>query len=258
MNADSKNLNQSIIKAFSVLDAFTDDKKEWGVRELATKTGYNKSTVYRLLSTLVSLNVVQQNDNEKYQLGSKLFELGNRVSIYKSLRNLTNTPIQKVALEIQETILLGILKEQQVFHINKADSLQGLKISTSIGSYAPINGSAIGKLLLAFASPDAQKAFLDSVTLKPFTKNTITSTLKLREELQLIQQQKFALDIEESELGLVCIAIPIYNNKGKVIASISASGPSSRFKMENVANYIQILQKGANTIEQSLSDFDSL
>ncbi|WP_299007395.1 IclR family transcriptional regulator [uncultured Tenacibaculum sp.] len=258
MKLDSKSLNQSIIKAFTVLDAFTNDKKEWGVRELATKTGHNKSTVYRLLSTLVSLNVVQQNDNEKYQLGSKLFELGNRVSIYKSLRNLTNEPIQKVALEIQETVLLGILKEQQVFHINKADSLQGLKISTSIGSYAPVNGSAIGKLLLAFSSLENQEVFLSSTTLQSFTKNTITSVSKFKKELAQIQQQKFALDIEESELGLVCIAIPIYNKKGKVIAGVSASGPSSRFKMENVTSYIQILQKGANIIEQNLSDFDSL
>ncbi|REH52580.1 IclR family transcriptional regulator [Tenacibaculum gallaicum] len=258
MNTNSKSLNQSIIKAFAVLDAFTNDKKEWGVRELATRTGYNKSTVYRLLSTLVSLNAVQQNDNEKYQLGSKLFELGNRVAIYKSLRNLTNESIQKVALEIQETVLLGILKEQQVLHINKADSLQGLKISTSIGSYAPINGSAIGKLLLAFSSLETQRTFFSSVTPQSFTKNTITSTSKLKKEIQLIQQQKFALDIEEFEIGLVCIAIPIYNKKGKVIAGLSASGPSSRFKMKNVASYIKILQNGAAEIENRLSDFNSL
>ncbi len=258
MNTESKNLNQSVIKAFIVLNAFTSDKKEWGVRELAAKTGYNKSTVYRLLSTLVSLNAVQQNDNEKYQLGTKLFELGNRVAIYKSLRNLTNDPIQKVALEIQETVLLGTLKEQQVLHINKADSLQGLKISTTIGSYAPINGSAIGKLLLTFSSLENQETFFNTTSLESFTKNTITSVSKFKKELLQIQQQKFALDIEESELGLVCIAIPIYNKKGKVIAGISASGPSSRFKMENVTRYIQILRKGVHTIEQRLGDFDSL
>lgn len=258
MSTESKHLNQSIIKAFTVLDAFTDDKKEWGVRELALKTGYNKSTVYRLLSTLVTLNAVQQNTNEKYQLGSKLFELGNRVSIYKSLKKLTHDPIQKVALDIQETVLLGVLKNNKVFHINKADSLQGLKISTSVGSYAPINGSAIGKLLLAFSSTEKQDVFFNSVTLKSYTKNTITSTLKLKKELTQIHKQKFALDIEESELGLVCIAIPIFNKHGKVIAGISASGPSSRFKMENVRNYIQILQRGVNTIEQNLSNFDSL
>lgn len=255
---DNKNLNQSIIKAFILLDAFTNDKKEWGVRELAYKTGYNKSTVHRLLSTLVSLNVIHQNENEKYRLGSKLFELGNRVSLYQSLITITNQPIKNVALEIQETVLLGTLKDHQVFYINKADSLQGLKISTSIGSYQPIHATASGKLLLAFSSSEMQDDYFKNNTLNSFTQNTITKKTELKNSLQTIQNQKYALDLEEFELGLICIAIPIFNKKGNIIASLSASGPSSRFRIENVQNYIAILQKGASIIENSLQDFDSL
>ncbi|WP_299123825.1 IclR family transcriptional regulator [uncultured Tenacibaculum sp.] len=255
---DNKNLNQSIIKAFILLDAFTNDKKEWGVRELAYKTGYNKSTVHRLLSTLVSLNVIHQNENEKYRLGSKLFELGNRVSLYQSLITITNQPIKNVALEIQETVLLGTLKDHQVFYINKADSLQGLKISTSIGSYQPIHATASGKLLLAFSSSEKQDDYFKSNTLNSFTQNTITKKTELKNCLQTVQNQKYALDLEEFELGLICIAIPIFNKKGNIIASLSASGPSSRFRIENVQNYIAILQKGASIIENSLQDFDSL
>ena len=255
---DNKNLNQSIIKAFILLDAFTNDKKDWGVRELAYKTGYNKSTVHRLLSTLVSLNVIHQNENEKYRLGSKLFELGNRVSLYQSLITITNQPIKNVALEIQETVLLGTLKDHQVFYINKADSLQGLKISTSIGSYQPIHATASGKLLLAFSSSEMQDDYFKNNTLNSFTQNTITKKNELKNSLQTIQNQKYALDLEEFELGLICIAIPIFNKKGNIIASLSASGPSSRFRIENVQNYIAILQKGASIIENSLQDFDSL
>ena len=255
---DNKNLNQSIIKAFTVLDAFTNDKKEWGVRELANKTGYNKSTTYRLLSTLVFLNVIHQNENEKYRLGSKLFELGNRVSLYKSLITVTNQPIKNVALEIKETVLLSILKEHQVFYINKADSLQGLKISTSIGSYQPIHATASGKLLLAFSSDEKQNTYFKNKPLTKFTQKTITKVIELKTELDIIKKQGYALDLEELELGLICIAIPIYNKKGTTIASISASGPSSRFRMDNVQNYVSILQKGASLIEDSLQDFDVL
>ncbi|MGB1042237.1 MAG: IclR family transcriptional regulator [Tenacibaculum sp.] len=258
MSSDLKNLNQSIIKAFSLLDAFTNDKKEWGVRELANKTGYNKSTTYRLLSTLVSLNVIHQNENEKYRLGSKLFELGNRVELYQSLITATNESIKSVALDIQETVLLGTLKEHQIFYLNKADSLQGLKISTSIGSYQPIHATASGKLLLAFSSTNEQLDFFNKNKLNAFTQKTITTTSDLKQELKIIKKQGYSLDLEEFELGLICIAIPIFNKKGKAIASISASGPSSRFKLENVQNYIAILQKGATTIEKTLQDFDSL
>lgn len=255
---DNKNLNQSIIKAFTVLDAFTNDKKEWGVRELANKIGYNKSTTYRLLSTLVSLNVIHQNKNEKYRLGSKLFELGNRVSIYKAITKLTNQSIKEVALEIQETVLLSVIKEGKVFHINKADSLHGLKINTSVGTYEPIHATASGKLLLAFSSVLIQKKILTNINLIPYNENTISSNLLFKKELRDIEIQGYSLDMEELEYGLVCIAIPIRNKNKKVIASISASGPLSRFKIENIKNYITILKKGAFKIEKNLFDFDSL
>lgn len=255
---DDKSLNQSILKAFKLLDAFTSEKKEWGVRELAHKIGYNKSTTYRLLNTLAHLNIVHQNNNEKYSLGSKLFELGNRTSIYKSIKNLTNNPIKSVALEIQETVLLSTLKEGKVFYLNKADSLHGLKINTTVGSQKPIHATASGKLLLAFSSKEYQQQFFNKNTLQPLTEKTITKPSKLNSELQKIQAQQYALDIEEFELGLVSIAIPIYNKDNRLIASLSASGPLSRFRMENVESYRLILQKGANQIQKELENFEGL
>ena len=258
MNETEKSINQSVVKAFTLLNAFTTEKNVWGVRELALKTGYNKSTVYRLLNTLTSLNIVHQNSNEKYSLGSKLFELGNRVSIYKAITKSTNTPIKNVALEIQETVLLSILKEDQVFHINKADSLHGLKINTSIGSYQPLHATASGKLLLSFADYSLQHDILQRIKLNKVTQHTITTLSNLNSELNSIQNQNYALDIEELELGLVSIAIPIRNKNKKVIASISASGPLSRFRTENIPNYINILQKGVIDIEKEFKDFDSL
>ena len=248
METDSKNLNQSIIKAFTLLGSFTADKKEWGVRELALKSGYNKSTTYRLLSTLVSLHVVQQNENEKYSLGSKLFELGNRVPLYQSLINATKIPIRDIAINIQETVLFGVLKDNQVFYINKAESIQGLKISTSIGSYQPINATAIGKILLAFSSKSKQQNILKVMNLNSYTKNTITKKSEFIRELEKTKNQGYALDLEEFELGLICVAIPVFNKSNKLIGSISASGPSSRFELKNVQNYISILEEGASKI----------
>ncbi|WP_348718745.1 IclR family transcriptional regulator [Tenacibaculum sp. 190130A14a] len=258
MSDNDKKVNQSVVKAFALLDAFTNEKTTWGVRELALKTGYNKSTTYRLLNTLAALNIVHQNDNEKYSLGSKLFELGNRVAIYKAISKSTNTPIKNVALEIQETVLLSILKEDQVFHINKADSLHGLKINTSIGSYQPIHATASGKLLLAFSNKETQHEILKRIQLYKATQHTITNLKKFKEELNKTYTRGYALDIEEFELGLVSIAIPIRNKTGNIIASISASGPLSRFRTENIPNYIGILQKGVTIMEKEFKDFDSL
>lgn len=253
-----KKLNLSVIKAFELLEVFSEENSIWGVRDLAAKTGYNKSTVYRLLNTLNHLNIVHQDTNEKYQLGSKLFALGNRVSIYSAIRNITQEPIKQVALDIQETILLSIVKENKVFHIDKADSLHGLQIKTSIGSYQPMHATASGKLLLAFSAEISQKRILEHLPLEKYTKNTINKPEALANELKRIKDVGYAIDLEELENGLVCIAIPIKNKKNNVIASLSASGPLSRFKMENVMKYINILQIGQYSIEKKLKDFDNL
>ena len=244
-----KKLNLSIVKAFRLLDFFTDKKKEWGVRELALKSGYNKSTTYRLLSTLENLHVVHQKSNEKYCLGSKLFELGNRVAIYESLINATKHIVKTIAKDIRETVLFGVLKKQQVFYISKAESPQGLKISTSIGSYQPLHATAMGKILLVFSSEQQKKSLLDTIPFQAYTAQTIANRNQLEHELLKVQKNRYALDLEEYELGLICIAIPVFNKNQEFIGSISASGPSSRFELKNVESYLKLMRKEADRIQ---------
>ena len=256
MNEDVKDLNLSVVKAFTILDAFVGDKKEWGVRELAKKTGYNKSTTYRLLSTLESLGALQKNNEDKYLLGLKLFELGNLVSIHKSLRKLSRTPLENIAREIKETVHFGVFDKGQVLYLNKTESPQGLKVSTQIGSYQKAYCTAIGKVLLAFSSEDEITEYLKTTSLDACTENTITDAKALEEALKKIRKQQYALDMEELELGLICIAIPVFGKNNDIVASISVSGPSSRFKLENIDNYLTIIKKGAREIEESIANYN--
>ncbi len=256
MNDDTKDLNMSVIKAFSLLEAFTGEQQKWGVRELAKKVGYNKTTTFRLLRTLESLGAVQKGADDKYILGLKLFELGNLVSIHKSLRQMSRVPLEHIAKEITETIHFGVLKNNQVLYLNKAESPLGLKVSTQIGSYQDAYCSAIGKVLLAYLNDSELTSYLEEVALIPQTENTITKKAELRTELNKIKKQRYALDMEELELGLICIAIPVFNQQGDVVAAISASGPSSRFKAEKVNDYLDILFRGSAQLEEKLKDFN--
>ena len=249
MNNDTKDLNGSVVKAFTLLDAFIGDKKEWGVRELAKKTGYNKSTTYRLLSTLETLGALQKNDEDKYLLGLKLFELGNLVSIHKSLRKQSRVPLEQIASEIKETVHFGVLDKNQVLYLNKTESPQGLKVSTQIGSYQKAYCTAIGKVLLAFSSEKVLADYMNTVVLEACTEHTITDKDLLLKELHKIKEQHYALDMEELELGLICIAIPVFNKQKEIVASISVSGPSSRFKLEKIDGYLKIIERGAKAIE---------
>ncbi|AUP78393.1 IclR family transcriptional regulator [Flavivirga eckloniae] len=256
MKEVNKDLNLSVIKAFKLLDVYLSNKQEWGVRELAKETGYNKTTTYRLLSTLESLDIVQKNNDDKYILGLKLFELGNLVSVYKSLRNYSRIPLENIAKEIKETVHFGVLNDHRVLYLNKAESPFGLKVSTLIGSYQHAYCTALGKVLLAFSSKKQISDYLKHIEFETYTSNTIAHSEALLSELKQIRENGYALDMEELELGLICIAIPVFNKKKEVIAGISVSGPSSRFKSENIKSYLSIVKRGASEIETHLRDYN--
>ena len=256
MSEDLKAINMSVVKAFSILEAFTGEQKRWGVRDLAKRVGYNKTTTFRLLRTLEHLGAVQKDDDDKYRLGLKLFQLGNEVSLYKSLRNLSTAPLEHIAKEITETIHFGVFEHHKVLYLNKAESPLGLKVSTQIGSYQEAYCSAMGKVLLSHLAPTHLARYIEETPRIAYTSNTIIAADDLQIELQKVKKQGYALDLEELELGLICLAIPIYNPQGEVIAAISASGPSSRFKPEKMEDYLDILGRGAAQLEAKLLDFN--
>lgn len=255
-----KELKSSVQKTFALLEYFTIQKPEWGVTELAEAIGSNKSTVYRFLADLCKLGVLYKDpDNEKYSLGLKLFELGGRVQLKSAFVDKTHPELIKVASTITETVHIAVLKNQQIFYVDKVESPQGLTISSHIGSSNPAYATALGKTLLAFLPNELQAQTIDAImeNNKPiaFTKKTIVDKQKLKKELKKIQTNGFGIDREEFELGLICVAIPIFNQKNEVVASLSASGPTNRFKEKEVANYVAILKKGADAIQRKIGFF---
>ena len=255
-----KELKSSVQKTFAIIEYFTIEKPEWGVTELAAAINSNKSTVYRFLADLCKLGVLYKNPiTEKYSLGLKLFELGGRVQLKSAFVDKTHPELIKVARSITETVHIAVLKNHQIFYVDKVESPQGLRISSHIGSFNPIYATALGKTLLAFQSKAVQTQLIDTIMASPqpiaFTQNTITNKQALVSELKKIRENGFGIDREEFELGLICVAIPIFNQKKEAIASLSASGPANRFKEEKVAQYVATLQKGADAIQRKIGFF---
>ncbi|MFT5165542.1 MAG: IclR family KDG regulon transcriptional repressor [Saprospiraceae bacterium] len=251
-----KSLNNSIAKAFNLLDYFNTTKPEWGVRELAKEIGANKSTTYRMLATMESLGVLRKDQgSEKYSLGLKLFELGNRVSIQSAFVSQTHPVLEQVAAEITETVHLGILKDSQVFMVDKIESPKGLKLNSVVGTSSPAYCSGLGKTLMAHLSDFDLSQTLKKIEFKANTEFTITKKTILKKELEEIRTLGYAIDRQELELGLICVAVPVFNQNDQVIAALSAAGPAIRFQEEKIKNYVAILQNGANAIKQRIGDF---
>jgi IclR family KDG regulon transcriptional repressor len=255
-----KELKSSVQKTFAIIEHFTIQKPEWGVTELAKAIGSNKGTVYRFLNDLNSLGILFKHpDTEKYSLGIKLYELGSRVQLKSAFVDKTHPVLEEVAQSIKETVHIAVLKNRKVFYVDRVESPQGLRISSQIGSFNPIHATSLGKVLLAYLPDKEQKqtlkSILDEHPLTSYTKNTITEKSTLIEELDRIKSNGYAIDREEFEIGLICVGIPIFNQKNEVVASLSASGPANRFKEEEVTNYVATLRKGADVIQQKIGFF---
>ncbi len=258
-----KELKNSVLKTFAILEYFTVGKPAWGVTELAKEIGSNKSTVFRFLTQLHSIGILDRDaETEKYRLGLKLFELGNRVPLRRALVEKTHPELASVATSITETVHIAVLNKHQVFYIDKVESPQGLKTSSHIGSYNPAYCTALGKILLAFSSADKQRAALDFIFSdagpSAFTTSTITNKTQLLKELAKVKKNQYALDREELEEGLICIAIPVFNQQQQLVASLSASGPASRFREYKVKGYLNILSKGASAIQEKIGNYSIL
>ncbi|MDK2823537.1 MAG: IclR family transcriptional regulator, regulon repressor [Clostridia bacterium] len=246
------NFIQSVDRALQIMEVFSSEKRELGVTEIAQSLGIHKSTVFGLLATLENRGYVEQNlENGKYKLGLKLFELGNLVQEGMDLRSLAAPFIAELVDKYGETVHLVIHDKGEVVYIDKRESLSNIRILSRVGSRLPMHCTGVGKCLLAFmAEEDIQLVIKKG--LRPFTPNTIIDAEKLKQELATIRNNGYAFDLEEIEMGLRCVAAPIKNHKGEVIAAISLSGPSMRMDEEKMLQLIEPIKTAALKISRSL------
>jgi len=251
----NKPKNGSLVKAFALLDYFSSKKSQWGVRELSRHIGAHESTTYRMMSTLESLDILYKNpETDKYALGLKLYELGNRVDINASFIHLTHPELVQVALDIEETVHLGILRNGRVLMVDKVESSKGLRLDSSVGQMSPIHCTGIGKVLMAF-NTEVLGIDLDLYDFKIYTEKTISNKFEFEKELRKIKKQSYAIDDQEFEQGLICVAVPVFNQKNELVAALSAAGPSVRFKKDSLLDYVSILTKGAKAIQNNIGNY---
>lgn len=242
-------------KTMALLEALSEHPHT-GVTKLASIIGSNKSTVFRFLSTLVELGYVEKNsETEKYALSLKLFRIGvqqlNRMSVHEYA-----LPVMKRLSETtQETIHLVIIEGTEIFYGEKIDSRQSLKVSMSSAQgrfISPIH-SAAGKTILAFLDEQTREKILTSSDWTPMTAHSITSRDQLLKELDSVRERGYALDLEENEIGVHCVAAPVFNANNHIQAAVSISGPSVRMTEERIhSELISLIRSEADSISQSI------
>ncbi|MBK0089767.1 MULTISPECIES: DNA-binding transcriptional regulator KdgR [Erwiniaceae] len=242
----------SVMKVFGILQALGEDR-DHGITELSQRVMMSKSTVYRFLQTMKSLGyVAQEGESEKYSLTLKLFELGAKALQNVDLIRSADVEMRELSRLTKETIHLGALEEDSIVYIHKIDSLYNLRMYSRIGRRNPLHTTAIGKVLLAWRDRTEVQELLSEVEFRRSTANTIVSAEGLLEVLDQVKVQGFGEDNEEQEEGLRCIAVPVFDRFGVVIAGLSISFPTIRFSEEAKNEYVAMLHRAARNISDQL------
>ena len=242
----------SVLKVFSILQA-SGEQKEIGVSELSQHLMMSKATTYRFLQTMKTLGYVsQENEADKYSLTLKLFELGAKSLEYVDLIGLADKEMRLISEQTNEALHLGALDHESIIYIHKIDSNYNLRMQSKIGRRNPLYSTAIGKVLLADRDEAFIRETLSHVEFIKHTEKTLENTDQLLSELEIVKTQNYAEDNQEQEPGLRCIAAPIYDRFGTVIAGLSISFPTIRFDEKRLSYYVELLHQAGKNISSQL------
>jgi len=222
----------SITNAIHLLKIFNKDDYEMGISDMAKKLELAKSTVYRMASTLASEGLLEKNpSNDKYRLGITLFSFGTLVRRRMDVSNVGRSYLMDLRSRVNETVLLGIPNHHDIMCINHFESNQAVHIRTDIGVKKSMACTAEGMIYLASQPSEFVDAVLDS-KLVPRTPFTETSVSIIRKRIIQAGRQGYAIDNQESEIGMCSVATPLFNAEGAVIACVAVAGPIQRMTSE--------------------------
>lgn len=246
---------ESIDRALAILQLFLQEEAPLSLTQISKKMGLHKSTVSRTLDTLEGRDFVRRDkETGQYWLGLQVYSLGMLFREKESFQKIAYPYAKALALQCKESVHMTTFVRSDAPYpqhviLEKIKSPQTVDMAPPIGSIRPSYCAASGKCLLAFS--DAYCRRYAGCNLKKFTEYTITDWDELLKELEDIRRNGYAVEREEVELGMTCIAAPIFSNQ-KIIAAISVSGPVSRVTGELQEQIIQAVKKTAADITQAL------
>lgn len=241
----------SVSKAFKILD-YISDKKEVGATDISHGLGMGTSATYHILNTLKLEGVLHQDPvTKKFRLGIKLWQLGNRAYAQYDIGKQVAPFFKRLRDETGETINLTMLEGTEIIYLAQEESKKLVKMFTVTGAKAPLYCTGGGKAMLAFRSKEDQDNIIESLSFEAFTENTITDPKTFKEVLEKVKKEGVAYDEEEREVGVCCIAVPIFKNQ-EALYSVSISGPCLRFTPDKRKEYESLLKETAEEIGNHL------
>lgn len=244
---------QSVERALKIMGLFDENTTELKITEISSKMQMHKSTVHSLLKTLQLHGYIQQDsESGKYKLGLALLEKGQLLLNGFDIRTVAKAHLQSLSLQTGQTIHLAILDGNMGVYIDKVEGEKAAIRYSRIGRRVPLHSSAVGKVLAAFNNKDETQLFLQDYLFTEHTAKTITDKNSFLRELTKVRTDGFAVDNEENEPGVRCVATPIFDHLGHVSAAVSLSTVLSRVNDEEFMQFAELLKQDTSVISHKL------
>lgn len=243
----------SVHNAARLLCAFSTTDTEYGVSELARRLDLAKSTVHRLLTTLAEEHLIERNPRTgRYRLGLKMWELGTLAAGHITLHDAAAPYLDDLRNRSRETVHIAVLDGTEVVYVERRESPQTLRLFGRVGHRNHAHCTSTGKVLLAFLPPDELERRLATLELVQKTPYTIADPQRLRAELASVRKRGYAVNVNESELGIASVAAPILDRSATVVAAISTAGPVTRFEGPAMRRFAEMTVDAAKAISERL------
>lgn len=250
----SSNTVRAVLRALDLLDVLAENPNGMTLTSLCEETNLNNSTAHRLLSTLVKRHYVRQDPlTKEYFLGVQTLYLGQTAQAHFDIRDEAIGPLRKLAAEVRELANIALLTDTQAVYIAQAPAEQRtVRMFTELGARVSLHCTGVGKAMMAFLPDDLVEHIVESRGLPEFTANTITNPLRLKEVLATVRENGYAVDDEEREVGVRCVAAPVFGATGNIAAAVSISGPSGRLTPDREHILSELVRQTAAEISRRL------
>ena len=238
---------QALAKGLKILNLLEHSRNGMGTTEIAKQLSIDKSSASRLLHTLANYGFVEQDDDSaRYRLGPQLLTLGQQLLNRITLRDHARPYLHALVDKTGECAHLAIQAQRQALYIDQVESTAALRVESEIGTLSPLHCTALGKVMLAFADcrpPDE---------LRPFTHRTVTDASMLKAQLTQTAKRGYAIDDEEYNYGVRCVAAPVYDHRGALVGAIGISGPAGRVSLERIDEFGRVIKETAAALSSRL------
>lgn len=233
----------AVERALAILEALDRSRNGLSMAELSRRLSIPRSSAHALAITLERCGYVTRDISlRKCRISNKAYMLGRESIQAERIAAAALLPMQRLSSKTMLTSHLAMLEHNQAAYIQKAQAPGMFHVDTFVGKRTNLHCTAVGKVLLSYAPDDVRSSLLERRTYARYTPNTITTANMLREELARVSTAGFALDNEEEELGICCLAVPVFRAGGEVVAALSLSGASQHFDLSMLAERVHVLR----------------